>query len=485
MIKYIIDILKNEDNIFINDLGLFEKKMVSAQMNVKTILPPHNKILFDADGEGNGFAFILKYAEKNQKRLNDADTDIRKWVAELKTGIQNNKSVDIDGFGVFTLNNKGVIAFESAFIKELNLDFEGMEPVNVQPVKPEIKIEPEPVEENIPAPVVEEVEPIISVEEVEITPIVEEQPEEIVVQEEPPIKIETAEEEEKEEEENTDKKGIQNRNIFVRILLFILLILLFPAAFFVYMYRVPLELTFKEYQYKLFHQKSDTPALNDAQSFNFFDGFTLKNSAEITVPYAMGYNAEEVAIVVEEPVVVEPVVEKPTPKPTEVTQPVQTEKPVQTGKPVEITTPLQIIKPVEKPKPVETPKPVEKPKPVETVKAVEIARPAESTKPAEKTKPVETVKPVETPKPIEKTQPSNSELFYHDYQAGKYYVIAGSFTQESEAVNHIKQRNLQKYNPFIVKQVGNSRLRICIGVFDSKDEAVAFATSQNKEFWVL
>ena len=102
MIKYIIDILKNEDNIFINDLGLFERKTVSAQMKDKTLLPPHNTILFDANGDGNGFAFILKYAEKNQKRLNDADTEIRKWVEELNAGIQNNKSVDIAEFGTFS-----------------------------------------------------------------------------------------------------------------------------------------------------------------------------------------------------------------------------------------------------------------------------------------------------------------------------------------------------------------------------------------------
>ena len=433
MIKYIIDILKNEDNIFINDLGLFERKTVSAQMKDKTLLPPHNTILFDANGDGNGFAFILKYAEKNQKRLNDADTEIRKWVEELNAGIQNNKSVDIDEFGTFSLNSKGVIVFESAFIKELNLDFEGMEPVAVKPVKAKGKKEIEPVEESTPVPVIEEVEteeeathepqpeeviveeqpveeePVVVVE----TPIVEEEEkEEPVVAVETPImeeeekeeieeeEEEPAEEEEEEEEENEKKKGIQQQNIWVRITLFILILLLFPAIFFAYIHRVSLELTYKEYKHKFFHKTVDFPAQSDTQSSAFFAELTSREraSVKIVVPYVIDYNATETT-----PDVAGTVVE----------------------------TPPQLVEELQ-------------------------------------------------------TQPFNTQdVPQLNFQEGKYYVIAGSFTEEKKAITHIKQHNLQKYNPTIVRQAGNNRVRVCVGVFDSEQKAEQFILSIQKDCWVL
>jgi len=458
MIKYIIDILKNEDNIFINDLGLFERKTVSAQMKDKTLLPPHNTILFDANGDGNGFAFILKYAEKNQKRLNDADTEIRKWVEELNAGIQNNKSVDIAEFGTFSLNSKGVIVFESAFIKELNLDFEGMEPVAVKPVKAKGKKEIEPVEESTPVPVIEEVEteeeathepqpeeviveeepivvvetPIVEEQSVVVveTPIVEEEEKEepvVVVEtpiveeeekEEPVVVVETpimeeeekeeieeeeeepSEEEEEKEEENEKKRGIQQQNIWVRITLFILILLLFPAIFFAYIHRVSLELTYKEYKHKFFHKTVDFPAQSDTQSSAFFAELTSREraSVKIVVPYVIDYNATETT-----PDVAGTVVETP-------------------------------------------------PQPVEELQ----------------------------------TQPFNTQdVPQLNFQEGKYYVIAGSFTEEKKAITHIKQHNLQKYNPTIVRQAGNNRVRVCVGVFDSEQKAEQFILSIQKDCWVL
>ena len=133
MIKYIIDLLKDESgNIFVNNFGLFEKKLTPAQMKDGILLPPQHKLFFNPDEDGNGFAFILKYAEREKKRLNDANAEISAWVEELKNNLQRNKSIQLEEFGTFFLNEKGKICFESAFIKEFNLDFEGMSPVEVE-----------------------------------------------------------------------------------------------------------------------------------------------------------------------------------------------------------------------------------------------------------------------------------------------------------------------------------------------------------------
>ena len=134
IIQYIIELLKNNDDIYINDLGLFEKKQVSAQMIEGVLYPPQNKIFFQSNAEGNGFAFILKYAEREQKRLNDADEEIRNWVEELKVALANNKSVHYNNFGTFSYNHKHEIIFESDAIRELNIDYEGMSPVKASPL---------------------------------------------------------------------------------------------------------------------------------------------------------------------------------------------------------------------------------------------------------------------------------------------------------------------------------------------------------------
>ena len=132
MIKHIINLLKDEnDTVFINNLGLFERKLSPAQMKDGALFPPQNKLFFNPDSDGNGFAFILKYAEYEKKRLNEANTEINEWVEELKNGLQHSKSIQLEEFGTFFLDEKGKICFESAFIKEFNLDFEGMAPIEV------------------------------------------------------------------------------------------------------------------------------------------------------------------------------------------------------------------------------------------------------------------------------------------------------------------------------------------------------------------
>jgi nucleoid DNA-binding protein len=80
---------------------------------------------------------------------------------------------------------------------------------------------------------------------------------------------------------------------------------------------------------------------------------------------------------------------------------------------------------------------------------------------------------------------SESDSKYLTYQAGKFYVIAGSFTKEEDAFRHIKEKKLEKYHAKIVIQSQNSRRRVCIGVFDNEQDAEKFAAQTDKNYWVL
>ena len=50
---------------------------------------------------------------------------------------------------------------------------------------------------------------------------------------------------------------------------------------------------------------------------------------------------------------------------------------------------------------------------------------------------------------------------------------------------HIRQKGLYQYSPVIVKQDGAKNLRVCIGIFDTEEEAEQFAKGVNPGYWVL
>ena len=79
----------------------------------------------------------------------------------------------------------------------------------------------------------------------------------------------------------------------------------------------------------------------------------------------------------------------------------------------------------------------------------------------------------------------NATLQFLRFEQGHYYVIAGSLPSEQDAVRHIKQRNLDQYEPKLVMQNGVSNLRVCIGIFDTEEEAENFAKNINPKYWVL
>lgn len=77
------------------------------------------------------------------------------------------------------------------------------------------------------------------------------------------------------------------------------------------------------------------------------------------------------------------------------------------------------------------------------------------------------------------------ETRYVDYESGKHYVIVGSFPSEKDVDRHIRDKQLERFNPKIVKQTGVSNLRICIGIFDSEAEADNFGRNSKQNYWIL
>lgn len=87
-------------------------------------------------------------------------------------------------------------------------------------------------------------------------------------------------------------------------------------------------------------------------------------------------------------------------------------------------------------------------------------------------------------KPVENQQSTSKNVYPLIPMAqGKFYVIAGSFTKESDALKHIKDKKLEIYNPILI--TGQSRIRVCIGTFNSENEALAFVNKVDKTYWVL
>ena len=79
----------------------------------------------------------------------------------------------------------------------------------------------------------------------------------------------------------------------------------------------------------------------------------------------------------------------------------------------------------------------------------------------------------------------DGEKFFINFEQGKHYVIVGSFRNENEVRQHIKQRKLEQYNPKVVLQSNSKQMRICIGVFDTEAAADNYGRNTGLNYWVL
>ena len=207
IINYLIKALCEKESVFVNNLGLFRKEYAPAQIKDGMITPPGYRLVYDPDFDGNGFAFTMFVSQKGGMLITEATTQIDQWVAQLKTALDHNKSVSFGNFGTFAKNDNGVISFVCDRIAELNVEYEGMEPVSLDSKR--IKEEEEEEEEEEVASETEE----ISVKEAENT---EKEgvstPEEDSTHTEKDDVSNEAESESTEDSDNTEESDDENKN---------------------------------------------------------------------------------------------------------------------------------------------------------------------------------------------------------------------------------------------------------------------------------
>ncbi|MCQ2277578.1 MAG: hypothetical protein MJZ87_11660, partial [Bacteroidales bacterium] len=152
MVPFIIKALQKSESVCVNDLGTFAVHYVPARIEGKEIKAPHNEVTLDTNIEHDEIAFTNLVSREKKCQITQANNEIIAWVDELKTALQNNKSVTFEGFGTFSLSDKGKLSFNCDYIPELNEEFEGMADITPGVIPTVIDEEPEaePIEEAAP-----------------------------------------------------------------------------------------------------------------------------------------------------------------------------------------------------------------------------------------------------------------------------------------------------------------------------------------------
>ncbi len=117
IVKYIIEILFEKDQVVIPGLGSFITENNSAQIHPvdHTFLPPTKTIVFDEITTDDD-VLLKRISEKENISLVAAEREIRNFTDEILAKIQKNKTATIDGLGVFSINFENIITFTSADI---------------------------------------------------------------------------------------------------------------------------------------------------------------------------------------------------------------------------------------------------------------------------------------------------------------------------------------------------------------------------------
>lgn len=455
MINYIIKALLNDNSIFINDLGTFTKQYQSARFDGDTILPPQYIVnLTVKDDQPDGTEFINLLCREKQCRITEAAAEISHWVEELKTALENNKSVSFDNFGTFSLSDKGVIQFVCDHIDEINREFEGMGLVrlgargdDMEEVQ-EMNEEEERIRGEEERRLQEEAEQRLREEEERLAREAEEKR----LQEEAEQRLREAEEQErlaKEAEERRLQEEAEQR------------------------LREEEERRAREAEEKRLQEEAEQRLREAEENVN---------------------TEEEVqeAHVVQEVQDVKVVHENTDTDGDNGDGNIPTEEKKKRRSlwwlfvllilialgvlgclfRQQLLTVFNNLK--EK---ITAPK--------EAVVTEEPETVAEDTIAYDETVAEDTVSEPEvyTPEVVRNTANGNYPVIR--FEQGHYYVIAGSLPSEQDAVRHIKQRNLDQYEPKLVTQSGVSNLRVCIGIFDTEEEAESFAKNVNPKYWVL
>lgn len=423
IINFLVKSLCEKESVYVNNLGLFRKEYEPAQIRDGMITPPGYKVVFDPDYDGNGFNFTMFVSQKGGMLITDATKQIDQWVSQLKTALTNNKSVSFENFGTFALNDKGIVTYICDRIAELNMEYEGMEPVSFSiqkgkttvatelEDKVEHEIEARPEEEKTDEgneqrdglmedtgdktgrghTVEDENEGEIKAEDGSDTKEDEGKAEKDEDNAENEVNEPTDKDEAKEEKDDEDIPKRHRGWIWLVILL--LLALLAAAAYY-----------FKDQLKEL---------------YNKYFGQTTEVVVENT------------------PVVTDSAVAAP-----------------------------------------------------DTLVVDSLALNQDSLSMVENTEEIDDITTETTPSIQQRQAPNTGQLpdgekFFINFEQGKHYVIVGSFRNENEVRQHIKQRKLEQYNPKVVLQPNSKQMRICIGIFDTEATADNYGRNTGLNYWVL
>ena len=444
IINYLIKALCEKDNVYVNNLGMFRKEYAPAQIKDGIITPPGYKLVYDPDYDGNGFGFTMFVSQKGSMLITEATTQIDQWVAQLKTALDNNKSVSFENFGTFAKNSHGIISFDCDRISELNTEYEGMEPVSFgiqkgNDVEEDVKNETDIKGVGFEVAVAETENKVEATSETKVenmlkgdTENTEETVEDVIVSsntkdedgeeyQEKQKEIEVEEEEEEDEEDkdkdkdkdkdddddnedkdkykdkdkdkdddddDDDNNSKKKRGWIIWLIVLLILALLAAAAYY-----------FRGQLTDLYHQYfgKEKAEIGNNQP-------TQQNTTSVVPNYNDTVSTDSLAV--------------------------QTDS-------LSATT-------------------------------------------NQNTAELETVT----------SQSSNNQLqeeenFFIDYEQGKYYVISGSFSNEKDVRKHIKDHKLEQYNPKVVRQSNTKKLRICIAIFDSEEAAENYGRQTGLKYWVL
>ena len=519
IVRNLIAFLQEEGQVYLGGIGLFQIVFQPAKLSKGKLSPPHNIVTLDCKAEESAFPFIMFVSKREQLKIVDADAAIRAWTDNLFAELKRHK-VHVDNWGIFALK-KGELTFKSDLIPELNVEFEGLphigideegdrqpkiienEPLDgeevetgqqevslVAPLAPEPEPEPAPEPESVPAP--------------EPTPVVEPAPEpepvpapapeptsevepatEPVPAPEPTAEVEPAPEPEPEPEPAPEPEPEPE-----------------PAP---EPEPEPESAPAPEPQPADSLSAENTPASAASEAGNEVGeridaGVEEKDEETVKEAAVAKAEANEEAEVEEgDADADEDADDKRSHKKkkhgwiwlllvllllaaagvacylyrTEVSAWLQDAKvwcqdfisEKLDGTKVDTDTPA-----VEETLPAEDPNDVAMQDTLSDTLAMDVVE-------------IHELAPEAEPAPIVTTADNKYRIV--SFQMGKFYVVHGSFSSETDCEKHIRIAGFDKYNPMIVKQSGNSHLRVCLGVFPTEAEAQEFIDRHQLKAWIL
>ena len=455
IVSSLIDMLRTEEQVYVNQLGLFSKEFHPAKVGKTTVTPPHYSVVFDSQADGSGFAFILHHSNRLKSKIVDADNDIVRWTEELLERVAKEKRVEVPNLGIFSMK-KGVLVFESAYIPELNAEFEGME---------EIALKEEPAAEQPSVPAVPLVAAATIMPEEPAVPEVVEQPAEPAIPETPA------------EPEVVETPVVETPVVEAE-----------PAV--PEVVEQPAEPAIPE-----------TPAEPEVVETPVVEAPVVEAEPAVTEVVEQPAEPAIPETPVESEVVETPVVEEPA-ETEEDTEPSE-EKPKRKRSRWWLWLLIVLVilaaagaagylyraqiadfvRPYcekfgwcKSEQPIQ--QPAEEVKSEETVE--EVAVEIDTLAQEQDTMAIQTEEP--QPEPV--AEPFDINNMRHiTFEPGKFYVIHGSLATDADCAKHVRQACLQKYNPSILITPGDWHRRVCLGVFTSESEAERFASNINKA-WV-